>query len=512
MMKRGQTKIKSVYLILFLMLIGLACQLTSPTPDTWSGTPTAIARAMTHTASELTQEAGLGDAIIVTPTTVPPVEIERTPTPPAVVAPQGPWLVFLAPERSGLLVFDVIADMIIEISLPGPIIKGDLTRGLSPDGRTLILRAGSAYNTDELALYQVNLPSTEPIKHTPLLSLSLQRQIVNEEGGRAMETLQAVTQTDGLAWSPDGRFLAFTAALDNESSDLYVLDTLNKRIDRINGLISQSASPFWSPNSHWLVSQELGNFHPETGWRSEIVTGIRVPSFDHQNVLYLPDPDSLGEVFLGWINAQHIIAYSMTREGPDTLKQVNVEDQTINIIFDGLFDKVVFDPRSRSLAFALDYEKATPRGMAGGVYLLGPNQTTYSLQRAGDWKDLSWDVGEKFVAAGSMGVYTFNPEGEGLFLANQGGVRLSSQGNWMITYGDGLGSEVGARLHQANSDHPLQTLTEARVETAFWQPDASAFFLQTEGTLYRLAFPSLNLEEVFAGLLTDDPIDLIWVE
>jgi Tol biopolymer transport system component len=76
-----------------------------------------------------------------------------------------------------------------------------------------------------------------------LLSLPLQRQVVNQEGTRAADALEVVTRPDGLAWSPDGRFLAFNAALNNDNSDLYVLDTLNDRIDRANRFLSQNTSP-----------------------------------------------------------------------------------------------------------------------------------------------------------------------------------------------------------------------------------------------------------------------------
>ncbi len=59
-------------------------------------------------------------------------------------------------------------------------------------------------NTDEFGLYQIDLPSTTVTKLTPLLSLVVQRKIVNEEGTRAFDTLRAVTREDGLAWSPMG--------------------------------------------------------------------------------------------------------------------------------------------------------------------------------------------------------------------------------------------------------------------------------------------------------------------
>ena len=44
--------------LIFLMAgVSLACRLTSPTPASWSGTPSAEARHATNTAFALTQDA-----------------------------------------------------------------------------------------------------------------------------------------------------------------------------------------------------------------------------------------------------------------------------------------------------------------------------------------------------------------------------------------------------------------------------------------------------------------------
>lgn len=506
-----QFQVKTAWLVVLLLLVGIACQLTSPTPASWSGTPTAQARAATNTAIALTQQANFREVITLTPIELP-VEEQRTPTLQPTAEVDGPWLVFPALEAGVLYAYDVESKTTLEIFLPEPIFENDLIHGLSPDGVTLVVRAGSPLETDELALYKIDLPSTEVTKLSPLLSLSLQRKIVNEEGTRAFETLQTITRPDGLAWSPDGRFLAFTAALDNESSDLYVVDTLNERIERLNGLFSQNATPFWSPGSNWLISQELGSFTEETGWRAEFVSGLRVPGYIDQNTLYIPLRGSQGEVFVDWINAQNFISYSQTAEGAHTLRRINVETKVATMIFQGLFNQAAFDPVSRSLAFTLSYDAGAPSGLVGGIYFLGPESSTYRLLRAGDWKRLSWEPGGMFVAVGSQGVFAFTPDGEGLLLAGESDARLSPHGNWLIAWGDGENSVAGARLYQPSGTQSLQTLIEAKVETTFWQPDSEAFFIQSEGVVYHLAFPGLNLTEVAAGFSEDVPLDLIWVK
>ena len=151
---------------------------------------------------------------------------------------------------------------------------------------------------------------------TPLLSISVQRKIVHNQGDRALKTLMTVTRPDGLTWSPDSRYLAFSAALDQESSDLYVIDTLNNRVDRVNGLYSQNALPVWSPGGEWLISQEFEYDYRLETWHPALVSSLRFPSYDSQNTLYRPPIDSFEEVIIGWINPHTFLSYSNTAAVP----------------------------------------------------------------------------------------------------------------------------------------------------------------------------------------------------
>lgn len=512
MQKKSTNSVKSKLglVIISLCLSVLSCQLISPTPASWSGTPTAKIIAATNTAFARTQQAAVADDVVVTPTATSTQAIIPTPQP--TVNIDGPWLVYPAPGGDALHAYDVEAEQILEITLPEPIYTADLQTGLSPSGRRLMIRAGSPLNTDELALYEINLPSTEVTKRTPLLSLNIQRRIVNQIGTRALQTFEVVTRPDSIAWSPDGRFLAFTAALDNDSSDLYVYDTLNDRIERLNGVFSQNASPFWSPSSNWLVSQELGFLNESESWRSEIVSGLRVPGYDDQNTLYTPPPGSADEVFVGWINASNFISYSLTAEGPRLLRQVNVDEPAEKFIFEGSFNGVDFDPSTGALAFYINGENATSAGFIGGVYFLQLDSPDFTLLRAGDWDRLYWDKGGLFVAAGTQGVFVFTSAGEGYFLPDEGDVRISPDGNWMIAWGDGINSSSGARLYQPPSPYPLQTLSEDLVEVVMWQPNSKAFFIHANGILYQLTFPGLNLQQVKAGFPQEAQFNLVWVE
>ena len=499
-------------LILLMAGVSLACRLTSPTPASWSGTPSAEARNATNTAFALTQDAKMSSETQTPTNAQTPTKEPSTSTIEPTVPVDGPWLVFPAVDESALIAYDLDAKVMIEIPLPEPIIFGDLARGLSPDGHTLVVRAGSALTTDELGIYQIDLPSGTVTQLTPLLSITNQRKLVNEEGSRVFQTLEAVTRANGLAWSPDGHYLAFIAALEYNSADLYVLDLEKDRIERLNGVYSQSASPFWAPGSNWLVTQELEDFDPETGWRSGSVTGLHFPGYDGQNTLYLPAKGSIEEVFLGWANAQSFLSYSRTLTDMAVLRQVDVDTLSVGVVYAEAFSQAAFDPDSGALALVLNESQAMDQGQISGVYLRKAESAVFNLQQAGVWSSLAWDLGGVFVASGQQGVSVITPDGDTILLTGESALRVSPSGNWMIGWGDGEVEPSGARLYQSPGGNLLQSLTDLQVTSVYWQPDSKAFFLLAEGTLYRVAFPGLNLVEVMSGFPDGGALEMVWVE
>ena len=494
------------------MFSGLACKLTSATPASWSGTPTAQSQAKTETIAAQTAQAFFGDD----PTEIPlpnlPTEINSTSTPLPTPATDGPWLVFPDREGGSLHAYDVDAKINLEIELPQPIYFDDLLTGRSPEGGTLFIRAGSPENFDELALYRVSLPEGEVTRISPLLSLELQRQIVNQTSARALETLEAVTCPDSLSWSPSSRYLAFSGALDNPSSDLYLYDAWGGRVARLNGLYTHNGSPFWAPGSNWLISQEVDLLPSGEGWDAVNITAIRVPGYDDQNTLYLPPAESQSELFLGWINSQSFLSTSQTTNGLHSVREVNVESVKSNLIFDVTFKEAAFDPGSKFLAIVMDQASAFEDGLSAGVYGVQAGSANLQSIRAGDFSSLTWEPGGMFVAGGLNGTFVFPPEGMGFFLPEEEQASLSPNGNWLIAWGEGGSNVAGARLYQPPVGAPLQTLLESSVRAVVWQPDSLGFFILSEGKLLHFAFPGLNPEEVAIDFSEDMPAILAWIK
>ena len=493
------------------MGVSLACSLFSPTPASWAGTPTAEARAATNTAFVKTQQAGLIEEPTPVPSLTPTFDL-ISPTPSPTIAADGPWLVYPAPDGQSLRAFDVENGEIIAINLPTPIYFEDLSTGRHPNGRTLIIRAGSPSNTDELALYAVSFLEGTFEKISPLLSIALQRSIINEDSSRSVETLNRITGTQTLAWSPNGRFLAFLAALDNDSSDLYVYDTVMATVTRLNGLFSHSATPFWAPQNNWLITPQVTRETDDSDWQAEDVTALRMPSFDDQQSVYLPRYDSVGEVFLGWLNSQSFVSYSQTPTFPHTLRNVNVETGEVTLIYQGYFDVAALDPETRSIALVVNEANASPQGWLPGVYLLRSEDVAFGLEMAGIWESLVWDQSGVFVASGTQGAFLFSPDDMAVLLGDEKKAAPSPDASWLIAWGDGISSPTGLRLYQSPSGSFLQNISESLVSSVFWRPDSKAFFVVSEGVLYYVRFPSLNLEKVDEGFPAGFSGDLIWIE
>ena len=66
----------------------------------------------------------------------------------------------------------------------------------------------------------------------------------------------SVTSWSKPTWSPDGRYLAFVAAIEGPSSDLYVYDSLQDKIERKSSGPNQAADPIWSPNGTGIIHYE----------------------------------------------------------------------------------------------------------------------------------------------------------------------------------------------------------------------------------------------------------------
>ncbi|NTU63283.1 MAG: hypothetical protein HGB05_07745, partial [Chloroflexi bacterium] len=203
-----------------------------------------------------------------------------------------------------------------------------------------------------LTLNLMDLPANTMRVITPLFSpemqQALQATISAGERNAAVEAgIAVVENSDTLAWSPDGRYLAFIAAIDGPSSDVYSYDRETGQINRLTDGLNQAARLFWSPDSQWIIHEEVESFGTGAGWNVKAVWAA-APDGSGNRKLY--DTEFSGdEVFVDWASPDTFLVYSWTPIGLQNVRLVDLDTgETQRIGPEFPVQALAFDPESQT--------------------------------------------------------------------------------------------------------------------------------------------------------------------
>jgi hypothetical protein len=157
---------------------------------------------------------------------------------------------------------------------------------------------------DDLAYRLLQIPSGQFERTIPLISSKLVAEIRQVEYWMPFPTIIHALASSPIQWSPDGRYLAFIAALDGPSSDLYVYDTARDRIRRLTDGPNEAYIMSWSPDSQWILHAEVTSYATHTvliGGRPR-ATAVWVASPDGSQVRKVHDVDDEVVQFQGWLS------------------------------------------------------------------------------------------------------------------------------------------------------------------------------------------------------------------
>jgi hypothetical protein len=105
-----------------------------------------------------------------------------------------------------------------------------------------------------------------------------------------------------FTWSPDGRYLAFTAIREGDSSSLYVFDIDTGKIRRMEDGPGDIRAIYWSPDGQWILFQE--NIMTEAPWLAPgSFWAVRI---DGTELKQLPGPKK----FVSWFSDYEYLAVS----------------------------------------------------------------------------------------------------------------------------------------------------------------------------------------------------------
>jgi hypothetical protein len=474
-------------ILVTLLLVELACTFSAPTPAAWVLTPTALARAQTSSAFAATRQAMNVPLPTVTPAFTPTF-ITVTPTVPFTqLLPGGPWLFYFSDQGKTLVGVNQDGSGRSTFPITPLLDVGDLQDSAFPLGGQLTVRSGEDSSYKDLAIDLIHLPDGKVERLVNLLNPDLLERAKSFPASHPEEAVKALVQPGALRWSPDGRYLAFVAAIDGISSDLYLYDTQTKKIERLTSGSNQVATPFWSADGLWLVVQEVDSFGSGNDWKVNTVWANRM-QYREAVQLYKPPAGSLGEVFLSWTAADMLLVYSRGAVGGFALHLFNLDKLKADEVLAGPFDEIAYDPQSKTLGLIFGTANGIKANLVPGLYLLGIDEKTPRLVQAGEWHGLSWSATlEYFSAEGVQGSLFAAVDGSTRLITIKGRVVISPNKNWYLVYSDGTGgAQPGLRLYQAAGEL-MQSITSDAVQWAAWQPGSEGFFFLAGERLY-LAF------------------------
>jgi len=305
--------------------------------------------------------------------------------------PDGPWLVGVGGEdRIAVLNTDGTGLTALEhepLWDPYP----DVRQGIEASqlGWIAVRTSASAWPDPptDISLELFHLPGVRPIKRIPLFSPELLARM--DEVGEylppyAPETVEGpnwqydvvyltvLAERDPPLWSPDGRFLAFTGAIDGPSSDLYVYDTQTDQERRLTDGPNQAAILGWSPDSQWIIHSESSTYMIADG--GEIggfpADAVWAAAADGSEVRRLYGPAGV-EWVLGWISDTQFLVHRWS--GYIFLHDLQVVDVRTGVfrnIYSGDVYNSVLAPGPRMVVVDAVTEGQSDNDLPGGLQLI----------------------------------------------------------------------------------------------------------------------------------------------
>ena len=280
-------------------------------------------------------------------TRVPSQEMEEQAPPQEQLMPENPipltemedYLIAIA--TSGVWKVNEATQEVIQLSNDVLDAPQPYRHGLSPDKKYF------AYITGEYAptLVVLDMQTNSIILETPLSGPNSQIKPDMNAGDPGQSVLLAMQFYGSLAWSPDSSRLAFVAAMDNFSTDLYLFNPTDLSVTRLTDEASNAAHINWSPDGYFIQYVTVNNFGTGAGMDMDAVwvydTGQGVPKMLEQSI-------SSGEDFLAWIDNKSFYMNSWSAACANyNLRTVDAVTGNQEVILESCFSGAAYEPESQ---------------------------------------------------------------------------------------------------------------------------------------------------------------------
>jgi len=359
------TNVRTLIIIAVLGLMLTSCGLITESP-----TPEAMIVTNTDSPTQRSDPV-IEESPAITPTeaasttesdTDVPDEVQQIPDKP--LSDEGPWWIFSTNE--GLFAINPDGSGLTQFYFES--IKPPYSRQIlaAPSGGHLAYIVGSGLFN---ATLRINIfPWHTLITEKPLTSNESEPETGSMPGDPEVEAVRAITEVQSMAFSPNGRFLAFMGAMDGPTSDLYIYSLDSYETIRLTDGPSQAYQPVWSPDGKYIVHTGVSTFGTGAGYN---MSGIWAARVEDAEAVTLYDPTgSSSESILGWIDDQTFVVHSWDPAcGSKNLRTFNIETKETSELWPESFRSVAFDPTNSVSVLISNDGGCSPNGGVG-TYLV----------------------------------------------------------------------------------------------------------------------------------------------
>ncbi|NMC81072.1 MAG: hypothetical protein GYA59_17055 [Chloroflexi bacterium] len=427
--------------------------------------PVATAPAIPTSPAENTPTAN--------PQPVPPLPSTRS----AALSTKGPWVIL--PDENGIWAMNPDGSglsQLVKETIRGP---QDLHSAVRPDGQKIAYITSDS-NLRGLKLQLLDLKTGQVETLTRLTTDQTEPPTNPEICDPAFEAARALTIGNGLAWSPDGENLAFTAVLEGDTADLYVLNLATRQITRLTDDPSQEFDLHWSPGGQ-IVHFGASCFGTGGGFA---MTGAWATSFDSGKTisLYTPDTTAMYEDFLNWVYGTENAFFVATASGCPyrDLRIVDAESGEVTPVFDGCMEDAVPGPTASWYVLAGEGSSQKP-----GLYIYLENHPGNVFPPT--FVPLS-DARELRLAPNGILVEIQDPDGPHYVSFDWNGKDNTYAGDgslpWIDLLGESWAVEKQGVFYLEGKDHSPLVLSEDPVAYPYWYEEVAPDGSVPEHLLY----------------------------